>query len=102
MNSILEALYNNKLAPDSRQAPKDPAYPALGQKLDAALAEWRAKLSDDDYEKLIELFDLHGEIHQMETTSSFVSGFTLGASILMEVYQGQRGLTRPQEQEMLK
>lgn len=95
MNSILEALYNNKLSPSAGQTPKDPKYAELGLKLDAMLVEWKAKLSDDEYEKIIELLDLHGEIHEMDTAASFAYGFTLGASIQIEVEQRRNELNRP-------
>ncbi|MCD9024664.1 DUF6809 family protein [Cohnella silvisoli] len=95
MVSIIEELYNENLYPSARIVSKDPNYRASSHKINAAMDEWKSKLTKEDYDKLLELVDLHHSMHDMDSTASFAYGFKLGASIMMEVFNGKGDLVLP-------
>ncbi|CAH1195253.1 hypothetical protein PAECIP111893_00651 [Paenibacillus plantiphilus] len=94
MKTILEELYNDNLLLSAHAATKDPQYRISGNKINEEMDKWKTKLSKDDYDNLIDLLDLHAQIHDMDTTASFAYGFKLGASIMLEVLDGKSELIR--------
>lgn len=96
--SIIEELYNDNLYPSARIVSKDPNYRETGGKINDLMAEWKAKLTQEDYDKLVELLDYHHSMHDMDTAASFAYGFKLGASIMFEVFEGQDDLIRPRNE----
>lgn len=95
--SIIEELYNDNLYPSARIVSKDPNYRATVGKINDLMAEWKVKLTKEDYDKLIDLLDFHHSMHDMDTAASFSYGFKLGASIMLEVFDGQSSLVRPKD-----
>lgn len=96
MVSIIEALYNENLYPSARIVSKDPNYRASSHKINVAMDEWKSKLTKADFDKLIDLLDLHHSMHDMDSTASFAYGFKLGASIMIEVFHGKGDLLLPE------
>ncbi|MBW7473999.1 hypothetical protein K0T92_04535 [Paenibacillus oenotherae] len=94
MKSIIEHLYNDNLLLSAHAATKDSQYRVSGNKINDEMDKWRAKLTKEDYDKLIDLLDQHAQIHDMDTTASFAYGFKLGASIMLEVLNGRSELIR--------
>lgn len=92
MKTIIEELYNGNLFPSARNASKNPQYQISGNKVNDEMNKWKTKLTKEDYDRLIDLLDLHSQIHDMDTTSSFAYGFKLGASIMLEVLNGKSEL----------
>jgi hypothetical protein len=89
MKSILEALYAGRIAPFETIFPKNPEYLQLGRKITTNTAEWRKKLSEDDYQSLDALLELCGEIRTLESGATFDYGFRLGAMLMLEVLTGR-------------
>lgn len=94
MKTILKELYGGRIYPSELIIPKDPEYHPLNQKISDTISLWQKKLSEEDYEHLEELLDLHSQSNSMHSTSSFVHGFKLGASIMIEVLTGKGELVR--------
>lgn len=94
MKTILEELYEGRIYPNELIIPKDPEYHPLNQKISDTIGLWKRKLSEEDYEQLEELLDLHSQSNSMYSASSFMYGFKLGANIMIEVLTGKGELAR--------
>lgn len=94
MKSIIEELYNDNLLLSAHAATKDPQYRISGDKINEEMDKWKTQLTKEDYDKLIDLLDLHAQIYDLDSTTSFAYGFKLGASIMLEVLNGKNELIR--------
>jgi len=94
VKTVLEELYDGNIYPDELIISKDPEYQPLNKKISEAMEMWKKKLSEDDYEQLEALMDLHSKSSSMDATASFVYGFKLGAAIIIEVLTGKEELVR--------
>lgn len=89
MRSILEELYNGNLCPVEQIVSKNPAYRATTGKITEAIGIWRERLSEDEFEQLEDLLNLRVQTSEMDMTASFVHGFKLGATLMVEVLTGR-------------
>lgn len=86
MPSFLESLYYGNLNPAEKPVSTDPQYRQLSRQLSESMEVWKKKLSDDDFHELEELLDLYRQVQGLELAASFVDGFRLGATMIIEVY----------------
>lgn len=94
MKTILEELYFGNVYPDELIIPKDSEYGPLSKEISGTLETWKKKLSKDDFEQLEALLDLRDKSSSMDATASFLYGFKLGATIIIEVLTGKDDLIR--------
>lgn len=92
MRTILEELYNGNIYPDELIVSKDPEYRPLIKEISDTLEMWKKKLSKDDFEKFEALLDLRCRSSSMDAAASFMYGFKLGATIMIEVFTGKEEL----------
>ncbi|MFD3257610.1 DUF6809 family protein [Paenibacillus lentus] len=89
MKSFLEELYYGNLKPSEQIVSDDPRYRPLNQQISEMMQMWRQKLSEEDFRQLEAMLDLQGESNSMHNMATFVQGFKLGASMMIEVLQGK-------------
>ena len=97
MKTILEEMFAGNIYPDELIISKDPEYHQLNKKISDAMEMWKNILSEDDYEQLEALLDLYSKSNSMDATASFVYGFKLGATIIIEVLSGKGELVGDRE-----
>ncbi|AZK47287.1 DUF6809 family protein [Paenibacillus lentus] len=85
MKSFLEDLYYGKLYPNEQIVSDDPKYRALNRQISEMMRMWRQKLSEEDFRQLEAMLDLQGESNSIHNMETFVQGFKLGASMMIEV-----------------
>lgn len=85
MKSIIEDLYYGKLYPSEQIVPNDPRYRMLNQQISEMMQLWRQKLSEEDFRQLEAMLDLQGESNSIHNKATFVQGFKMGASMMIEV-----------------
>lgn len=85
MKSFLEELYYGKLYPSEQIVSDDPKYRALNRQISEMMQRWRKKLSEEDFRQLEAMLDLQGESNSIHNMATFVHGFKLGASMMIEV-----------------
>ncbi|WP_110932599.1 DUF6809 family protein [Paenibacillus bouchesdurhonensis] len=89
MKSFLEELYYGKLYPSEQIVPDDPKYRALSRQISEMMQMWRQRLSEEDFRQLEAMLDLQGESNSIHNMETFVQGFKLGASMMIEVLNGK-------------
>ncbi|GAA0135410.1 hypothetical protein YSY43_22500 [Paenibacillus sp. YSY-4.3] len=89
MKSFLEELYYGKLYPSEQIVSDDPQYRALNRQISEMMQMWKKKLSEEDFRQLEAMLDLQGESHSLHNMATFVQGFKLGASMMIEVWDGK-------------
>ncbi|GIP59246.1 hypothetical protein QNH46_13890 [Paenibacillus woosongensis] len=89
MKSFLEDLYYGKLYPGEQIVSNDPKYRALNREISEMMQMWRQKLSEEDFRQLEAMLDLQGESNSIHNMETFVQGFKLGASMMIEVWNGK-------------
>lgn len=94
MKTILEELFDGYIFPAELIVPQNPEYWALNQKTAGLKETWQKKLSEDEYQALQTLLELHCQSMALEISASFEYGFKLGAMIMMEVLGGRGKLVR--------
>ena len=94
MKSILQSLYDGKLYPSALVMPKDPEYHSVNMKIEKEKEYFEEKLSEEDYKRFEALNDLYDRSFIMHETESFISGFKLGALMLIEVFTDKECLCR--------
>lgn len=97
MKTILEELYDGNIHPEELSFPKASEYRPLIKRISDTLEMWKKKLSEDDYNQLENLLDLHSQSSSMEAFESFLYGFRLGALIMIEVLTGKEKLVRGED-----
>lgn len=85
MKSFLEELYYGKLYPSEQIVSDDPKYRALNRQTSEMMQMWKQKLTENDFIQLEAMLDLQGESNSIHNMETFVQGFKLGASMMMEV-----------------
>ncbi|MNJ46524.1 hypothetical protein D3C77_416560 [compost metagenome] len=89
MKSFLEELYYGKLYPSEQIVSDDPKYRALSRQISEMMQMWRQRLSEEDFRQLEAMLDLQGESNSIHNMETFVQGFKLGASMMVEVLNGK-------------
>lgn len=89
MKNFLEELYYGKLCPSEQIVSDDPKYRALNRQISEMMQMWRRKLSEEDFRQLEAMLDLQGESNALHNMATFVQGFKLGASMMIEVFDGK-------------
>ena len=94
MKTILEELFAGNIYPDELIVPKSLEYSLLNNEISDTTEKLKEKLSKDDCEQLEALLDLHSKSSSMDAAASFMYGFKLGATIIIEVLTGKEELVR--------
>ncbi|WP_069997892.1 DUF6809 family protein [Cellulosilyticum sp. I15G10I2] len=97
MKTLLEELYNGNIFPDGLIISNDSAFRPLNKQISEAMEKLKNKLSENDFRDLEALLNLRSESSSMEATASFVYGFKLGATLLIEVLTGKENLIRGED-----
>jgi predicted esterase len=97
MKTILEELNDGRIFPAEQIVPQNPEYRPLNQKISGIKQTWQKKLSTEDYQSLEALLELYCESSALEASASFVFGFKLGASIMLEVLSGKEELVQGED-----
>lgn len=92
MKSILEALYDGKLYPAEQSFPKSEEYHRISRAHSQHQRDFSDALRKLD-PSLVQQFDTiieeENEDMSYELTDMFISGFRLGARIIIDVFQGE-------------
>ena len=85
--SIIEALYNGKIAPWERRFMHTPERDKLEERIEAEKNYFQGKMSEDDWAHFAKLEELLGNTSAYEDIDSYLHGFTLGALIMLEIME---------------
>ncbi|MGG4217973.1 DUF6809 family protein [Paenibacillus jamilae] len=87
--SILEDLYYGKWYPSERIKPKNPELELVHQKISDSMKALKVRLSEQDYESIEELSDLHDVLISILSASDYISGYKAGALTIIEIINGK-------------
>ena len=97
MKSILEELHNGFVYPAELIHSDDPEYRLVNENISEEIDYFTAKLSEEDGKRFEKLDQLFSQSSYMYGTASFVYGFRLAASIMVEVFNGNGPITSNEE-----
>lgn len=89
MGRILEDLFNGNLNPNSKDFLRGTQYDAAMRVIAESEEKLLALLEGEAKELFLSNISAHGEIELLTALEHFVSGFRLGARILVEVFWDQ-------------
>ena len=85
MDKTLRALYSGEIRPCEKAYPTDEVYRELAEQFEAQRAELVKLLDEKGAFLLTELLELHMEMCTYTDVEDFISGFRLGARIVLEI-----------------
>lgn len=100
MRTILKELYVGNIYPDELIISKDPEYHRLTKEISNEMKNWKNKLSADDYKQLETFIDLGHKSSAMDSEASFIYGFKLGSTIMLEVLTEKEELMPEENQDL--
>lgn len=87
---ILKDLYYGSLRPNERMNPNDPESRRINQQIIDSLQLLKERLSQEDFDQVEELLELHSESCSLHSAFSFIQGYKIGALMMIEVFGGER------------
>lgn len=85
MHDILKSLWRGNLTPRDRFVREDSEYKHLTQLKDKLLKQLLAELSDEAKDCFQKIEDLNNEMQFLSEEETFITGFQLGARIMLDV-----------------
>lgn len=82
---ILEALFTGKIYPEEKVVTKDPRRHEIIQRTAVLMNELEELLSEEDYKRVIELYDGLTTLEGLQSEEQFKYGFSLGMLLMKEV-----------------
>lgn len=89
MSSLLESIYYGNLRPDEKAVSQSAEYTQISEQISAKMAEWKVKLSPEEWLELESMWDLYYELNSIDRADSFTYGFRLGGELMIEVLKGE-------------
>lgn len=86
----MEDLYYGSLRPNERMNANDPDSRRINQQIIDSLEMLKERLSQEDFDQVEELLELHSESCSLHSALSFTQGYKIGALMMVEVFGGER------------
>lgn len=90
MSSLLESIYYGNLRPGEKAVSQSAEYTQISEQISAKMAEWKVKLSPEEWLELEAIWDLYYQLNSMDRAGSFTYGFRLGGELMIDVLKGER------------
>lgn len=92
MHETLKSLWHGELSPHDRFIKEDSEYHRLSKRQDELIEQLIRELSEDGRKCFEKIDNLNGEMQSIVEEETFITGFQLGARIMLDVmstYNGQ-------------
>lgn len=90
--SILQELFYGNIFPHNDTFERDSEYASAIQLIDCSETKLLALLNDTDKSLFIDFRDAQLTLNNITAEENFIQGFKMGALIILEVFEKQRGI----------